>query len=80
MGYHENQEMLQGCVCKSGAASTFLTSCAHRPKLANTPDGRPLPDENLMSSGDDDSDNDSVATHGPEDEKAHRSGKNHASG
>jgi len=44
----------------------FLVNCAHM--ASKTPDGKPLPDENTISSGDDDAGDDAV-TPGPEDEK-----------
>ncbi len=51
----------------------LMISCAHKPTL--TPDGKPLPDTAMMSSGDDDLDNRDVATHGPEDEAPIEVGK-----
>ncbi len=51
----------------------FAISCAHNP--ARTPDGQPLPDTTLMTSGDEDSDGRDTATHGPEDEAPLEVGK-----
>lgn len=44
----------------------FFLGCAHKP--VSTPDGKPFPDESLMSSGDEDSDSGESPSHGPEDE------------
>ncbi len=54
--------------------SLLVASCAHKTKLA--PDGQPLPDDKLMSSGDEDGDSSyDDATHGPEDEAPLEVGK-----